>query len=191
MCIRYQVEFWLPTSEEDVDRERKVKRGLVQPGTNPLARVVPFYECKGRLFPDRQCPDYLIRWGGTYKEQILDFCYEDDDCFLRIKQMEAAYTRAGRYAQAVEAIREGTTVQNHYTQAWKKAYDDWCSIYEHHKDCPWKRYNHILMDRLKSRNILQDQPFLDDDTRLGRHPNTAEDPVTGVNRHYDEYRPRR
>lgn len=84
--------------------------------------------------------------------------------------MEAAYTRAGRYAEAVEAMREGTTVQNHYTQAWKKAYDDWYLIYEHHKDCSWKRYNHILMDRLKRRNIVQDKPFLEDDYAAGKAP---------------------
>jgi hypothetical protein len=48
MCIRYNIEHWLPVSKACPDWERQVKRCLSRPGQNPTARVFNFYECRGQ-----------------------------------------------------------------------------------------------------------------------------------------------
>lgn len=149
MCIRYHIEFWLPVSKDKPDWERRVKRGLVQPGTNMDVRKIPFYECRGRFLLHATCPRSEIRDGGCWRGRILDLCYQDNDCFLRLAELQAACTAAKREAEVMDVVREAPSIQNGYTQRWRKAYDDWMMAYENHRDCLDRRYKSQLFQDLK------------------------------------------
>jgi hypothetical protein len=185
MCICYHIEFWLPVSNDKPDWERRVKRGLVQPGLNVDARIIPFYECRGRFLLHAVCPGKDIRQGGCYRGRILDFCYQDNDCFVRMAELQAACTAAQREAEAMEALREHPTLQTGATDRWRQAYDDWMSAYEHHRDCPDRRYMSRLFQDLKRAGVVLDKMYIDDATRLGVHPRSAPQPIVGINRQYD------
>lgn len=185
MCIRYHIEFWLPVSKDKPDWERRVKRGLVQPGMNIDARIIPFYECRGRFLLHAVCSRSEIRDGGCYRDRILDFCYQDYDCFQRLAELQAACTAAKREAEAMEAQREATLLQTGYTSRWKQAYDDWMSAYENHRDCPGRRQMSQLFQDLKRAGVALDQMYIPDATRLGAHPSSVPEPIVGITRHYD------
>jgi hypothetical protein len=68
MCIRYNIEHWLPVSKAYPDYERQVKRGLIRPGQNPTARVFNFYECRGQIFKQARCPNSDSRLTAAYQE---------------------------------------------------------------------------------------------------------------------------
>lgn len=185
MCIRYNVEFWLPYKDTDADWERKVRRGLASPGTNPDGRTVFFFECNGRFYKTAKCAASTIEDGGTYGGRIFDFCYEDDDCFLRLKELESQNTADMKMAKQAERERWATDLQEEATRYWKRAYDGWTSAYDNHRDCPWRRYQSTLYNWLKRADIVRDEASISDDLRMGSHPGRAEDPITGITRHYD------
>jgi hypothetical protein len=190
MCIRYNIEHWLPVSKEYPDWDRRVKRGLAQPGQNPSARVINFYECRGQFLKQARCPPHEIRQGGCYRGRTLNFCYQDDDCFLRLAELQSACTAAQREAEAMEGLREHNSIQANVTQKWKQAYEDWTSAYENHRDCPDRRYGSEIFRQLKRADVAQDQRYIPDDSRLSAHPSYAQAPVVGIQRHYDDPRPR-
>lgn len=185
MCIRYNIEFWLPYKDEDAEWERKVRRGLARPGTNPDARTIKFFECNGRFHKAAQCPASSIQEGGTYGNRLLDFCYEDEDCFLRLKVLESQNTSDKNVAKEAESDRWPTEMQAEATRFWKKAYDNWTSAYDNHRNCPYRRYQSALLRELKRADIVQDARALDEDLRMGAHPGSEEEPVVGIQRHYD------
>jgi hypothetical protein len=152
------------------DYERQVKRGLIRPGQNPTARVFNFYECRGQFFKQARCPLSEICQGGCYRGRILDFCYQDDDCFLRLVELQAACTAAQREAETMESVRERPDVQASATEEWRKAYNDWTSAYENHRDCPDRRYASEIFRLLKRADVVQYQRYIPDDSRLGAHP---------------------
>lgn len=185
MCIRYNIDFWLPISNDQPDWERRVKRGLAQPGWNTGALVVHFYECRGKLLKQAACAPYEIRQGGCYRGRILDFCYQDEHCFLRMMEMQSACTAAKREAERMEGAREHPEIQTEVTNQWRKAYDDWLSAYEHHRGCPDRRYMSPLFQELKRAGIVFDKTYIDDATRMGAHPSTEAEPIIGITRQYD------
>lgn len=185
MCIRYHIEFWLPVSNEKPDWERRVKRGLVQPGTNGNSRLIPFYECNGRFLLHATCPRNDIRDGGYYRNRIADFCYQDNDCFVRLAELQSACTAAKREAEEMDASREAPVLQHGFTGRWKQAYDDWMSAYENHRDCPGRRQRSQLFQDLKRAGVVLDQMYISDATRLGAHPSSVPEPIVGITRHYD------
>lgn len=185
MCIRYHIEIWLPVSKDKPDWERRVKRGIVQPGMNVDARIIPFYECRGRFLLHAVCSRSAIRDGGCYRGRILDFCYQDYDCFQRLAELQATCTAAKREAEAMESVREARTVQDEFTGRWKRAYEDWMSAHENHRDCPGRRHMSQLFQELKRAGIVLDQMYMPDATRLGAHPSSVPEPIVGITRHYD------
>jgi hypothetical protein len=90
----------------------------------------------------------------------------------------------------MESVRERPDVQASATEEWRKAYNDWTSAYENHRDCPDRRYASEILRRLKRADVVQDQRYFPDDSRLGAHPRTAQEPVVGIQRHYDAPRRR-
>lgn len=132
MCIKYHIEFWTPVANDQPDWERRVKRGLVQPGQNVNARIVPFWECRGR---------------------------------------SSHHAIPGVQAEA--------------TSRWRRAYDEWMSAYEHHRDCPGRRSMSQLFRDLKTAGVVHDKPCMGDAARLGIHPRSAPEPDVGMNRQYE------
>lgn len=191
MCIRYNIEFWLPAGDNNTDWERRIERGLAQPGQNHSARVIHFFECQGQLLLQSRCPLNRITQAGCYRNYILDFCHCDRDCYFRLEELQAACTAAKRHAEAMDRVREAATIQQAATAAWKKAYDDWMSAYEQHRDCPKRRDASPLVRDLKRAEVLADMARMSDQDRMGAHPSTAKEPILGIQRHYDEPRPRR
>lgn len=86
----------------------------------------------------------------------------------------------------MESVREARIVQDEFTSRWRKAYDDWMSAYENHRDCPDRRQMSQLFQELKRAGIVLDQMYMPDATRLGAHPSSAQEPIVGITRHYDE-----
>lgn len=185
MCIRYHIEFWMACKATDADWERKVRRGLARPGINPDATKIRFFECKGRFHKSVQCTATNVDEGGVYGNRILDFCEEDDDCFLRLKTLEAQNTEDERIAKQAERERWPTSDQAEATRYWKKSYDDWTSAYDNHRDCPYRRSQSKLWAELKRAGVVKDNFSIPDDQRLGAHPGTAEEPISGMPRQYD------
>jgi hypothetical protein len=185
MCIRYHIEHWLPVSKDNPDWERRVRRGLAQPGMNSDARKIPFHECRGRFLLHATCPRSEIRDGGCWRGRILPFCYQDNDCFLRLAELQAACTAAKREAEVMDVVREAPLVQNGYTERWRKAYDDWMMAYENHRDCPDRRYRSEVFQGLKRAGVVLDQMYIPDSTRLGAHPSSVPEPIVGITRHYN------
>lgn len=185
MCIRYNIEFWTPCKIESAEWERRVKRGLARPGENRDARIIDFYECNGAHHRYARCAPDSTQQGGCYRGRIMDFCYEDQDCFLRMVELQAACTVAKRAAQAADQEREHPDIQLNAQKAWKKAYDEWTSAYDHHRECPWRRYSSELFRLLKRAGIVMDRQMIDDQTRMGAHPGSQKEPIVGIQRHYD------
>lgn len=186
MCIRYNVEFWMPCDIKESDWESKVRRGLARPGTNTKARRIIFFECgKGRFLKASRCAIETIEEGGTYGGRIFDFCYQDDDCFLRLKELEAQTTEDRQVAKQAENERWPTHQQAEATRFWKESYDGWTSAYENHRECPSRRYYNKLYTDLRNSFIVSDHRTYSNDLRLGTHPGTAEEPISGIPRHYD------
>ena len=185
MCIHYNMEFWLPVLNDNPDWERRVKRGLAQPDHNNDAVRVSFYECKGVFSTQARCRLGLIAQGGCYGGRITDFCYKDDDCLIRLVELQCAYDAARKAAELADEDRLHPNRQAEITQEWRKAYDDWMSAYEHHRECPDRRYMSGLFQQLKRANVVADKVYLPDVVRLGEHPGKAPEPIVGILRQYD------
>lgn len=185
MCIHYNMEFWLPVKNDNPDWERKVKRGLAQPDQNNDAIRVSFYECKGAFSTQARCRPGLIAQGGCYGGRITDFCYKDDDCLLRLVELQCACDAAKKAAEQADEDRVHPEKQAEITQEWRKAYDDWMSAYEHHRECPDRRYMSQLFQKLKRANVVADKVYHPDSVRLGDHPGRAPEPIVGILRQYD------
>lgn len=183
MCICYNIEFWTPCGIKSAEWERRVKRGLALPGQNPEAKIIVFYECNGGFYPSPRCGN--ITQGGNYRGRIAPFCYEDNDCFMRMVELQAACTVARRECQQVERERRHPEWQREMQEKWKKAYDEWTSGYELHRDCPDRRYDSRLLRALKRARCLMDQPAMNDRSRMGAHPSTEPDPYVGISRLHD------
>lgn len=183
MCIRYKVEFWLPYNETEAEWEQKVRRGLSRPGTNPNGKTLVFFKCQDHYYRRAQCAE--PQDGGTYGNRIFDFCYEDVDCFLRLKTLEAQNTEDRKVAERAEDERWPPSMQAEATRFWKLAYDGWTSAYDNHRDCPHRRYQNKLYNELKRANIVMDQPSMPEDQRMGSHPNESKEPISGMPRQYD------
>jgi hypothetical protein len=185
MCIRYYIEHWLPISNDKPDWERRVERGLARPGQNANARIIDFYECRGQFLKQARCAPHEITQGGCYHNRILDFCYQDDDCFRRLVEVQSACTAAQREAEAMDSAREHPDIQANVTEEWRQAYNDWTSVYENHRQCPDRRYNSHLFKQLMVADVVRDQRYIPDATRLGAHPRSAQAPIVSIQRHYD------
>ena len=100
---------------------------------------------------------------------------------------EAACAAAKKDAESIAAEREQRTpgVQAEATSRWRRAYDEWMSAYEHHRDCPGRRSMSQLFRDLKSAGVVHDKPRMGDPARLGIHPRSAPQPTIGMNRQYD------
>ena len=190
MCIQYNIEFWLPVGNDQPDWERKVKRGLAQPGTNPAATRIKFHECRGAFLKQARCDPTLVRQGGCYGGRILDFCYQDEDCLERVVDFQATYNTTRRDAELAEQNRLHPDTQAEVNREWRKAYDEWMSAYEHHRGCPDRRAVSTIFQELKRVRIVTDSSYLDDEDRLGPHPGTAREPIVGINRLHDAPRRR-
>jgi hypothetical protein len=184
MCIKYHTEFWNPVANDKPGWERQVKGGA-QPGQNVNARIVPFWECRGRFSREAVCSTSQCHHGGWYNWRILDFCYEDHDCAKRMVDFEEACDAARREAEAMEGEQRNPGVQAEATSRWRRAYDEWMSAYEHHRDCPSRRSGSQLFQDLRRAGVVRDKPRMSDAARLGIHPRSAPQPTVGMNRQYD------
>jgi len=183
MCIQYHAEFWTPIANDNPDWERRAKGGLVQPGQNVYARNVTFWECRGRYSRESVCSARECHQGGWYSSRPLDFCYEDLDCARRMRDFEEACNAVKEDAEAREQRTPG--VQAEATSRWRRAYDEWMSAYEHHRDCPSRRSMSQLFQGLKRADVVRDKPRMENAARLGIHPRSAPQPTVGMNRQYD------
>jgi hypothetical protein len=59
------------------------------------------------------------------------------------------------------------------------------SAYEHHRECPDRRYMSRLFQQLKRADVVADQVCLPDAVRLGEHPGRTPEPIVGILRQYD------
>lgn len=152
---------------------------------NADARIIPFYECSGRFLLHAVCPWKDIRQGGCWRGRILDYCYQDHDCSRRVVALQAACAAAKRAAEEMDAAREAPALQHGSMARWRKAYDDWMSAYENHRDCPGRRQESQLFQILKRAGVVLDAAYIPDAARLGAHPNSMQEPIVGFARHYD------
>ena len=187
MCIKYHTQFWTPIANDQPDWERRVKGGSAQPGQNVNARIVPFWECRGRFSREATCSADQCHHGGWYNWRILDFCYEDNDCARRMADFENACAAAKEDAENAEGDRDRRNqgIQAETTSRWRRAYDEWMSAYEHHRDCPSRRSMSQLFQGLKRAGVVRDKPRLGDQTRLGMNPRSAPQPTVGMSRQYN------
>lgn len=186
MCIFYSIEFWTPTANPSADWKRCVRRGLERPGTNRAARVISFYDCRGRLYTRPQCDRNTIRDGGTIGNRIAEFCASDTDCAFRMRHFQNACSAARRRARQAERERWSADRQEAANREWRQAYDDWQSARYHHQDCPATRGNHRTYRRLISDGVMREESRIADAQRLGRDPNAQPEPIQGIPRQHDE-----
>lgn len=185
MCIQYYIEFWLPVSNTHPSWERGVTQGLAPPGQNPKARVIHFFECHGQFLRRPKCSQHDIREGGCYNGRILDFCYEDRHCYMRMAEVKSAYMAARMDAEGIDDGLEHPTIVDEATRQLDRAYHDWLSVYEHHSACPGRREWSHLFRHLKRFGVVRDHTRIGDARRMGPHPRNEHDPSIVMSRHYD------
>ena len=182
MCIHYTIEFWTPNPNPNADVERRALRGILAPGQNRAARQREFWLHDREYLASPRCRGQDIREGGVYYGRVFEFCFDDVDCRARIEQFEAEYEHWGREVQRSEQRREPEATQKWLAQQWLRAYNDWVSIYENHKDCPQTRNRHEHFRALRSANVCAGGYGLPDRLRLGRNPNQLPIPTVGIER---------
>lgn len=182
MCIHYTIEFWTPNPNPNADIERRALRGILAPGQNRAARQREFWLHDREYLASPRCRGQDVREGGVYYGRIFEFCFDDVDCRARIEQFEAEYEHYGREVQRSEQRREPEARQKWLAQQWLRAYNDWVSIYENHKDCPQTRNRHEHFRALCSANVCAGGYGLPDRLRLGRNPNQLPIPTVGIER---------
>jgi hypothetical protein len=72
--------------------------------------------------------------------------------------------------------------QKWLAEQWSRAYNDWVSVYENHKDCPQTRNRHEHFRALRAANVCIGGYGLPDRLRLGRNPNGLAIPMVGIER---------
>lgn len=97
-------------------------RGLERPGTNRAARVISFYDCRGRLYARPQCDRNTIRDGGTIGNCIAEFCASDTDCALRMRHFQNQCSTTRRKARQVERERWSASRQEAANREWRQPY---------------------------------------------------------------------
>ena len=182
MCIHYTVEFWTPNPNPNADIERRALRGILAPGQNPAARQKQFWLHDRDFLSAPRCRGADIREGGVFYDRVFEFCFDDVDCRDRIAQFEAEYEHYKREVRRSEQRREPEARQKWLAQQWLRAYNDWVSIYENHKDCPQTRNRHEHFRALRAANVCIGGYGLPDRLRLGTNSNGLAIPTVGIER---------
>lgn len=182
MCVHYTVEFWTPHANPSAEVERRVLRGIERPGRNRAAKEREFWLHNNEYLSRPRCPDANIQEGGYYFNRIFEFCFDDVDCRQRLEQFEAEYERCRQQIEYSESRLELPERQRFLAQQWSKAYNDWVSAYESHKDCPNTRSRHHHYSALHRAGVCIGGFGLPDKLRLGVNPNTVRMPSVGIER---------
>lgn len=182
MCIHHTVEFWTPNPNPNADIERRALRGILSPGQNRAAKQKEFWLHENQYLARPCCPPHLIREGGVYYNRVFEFCFDDVDCRARIEQFETEYEHYKREVHRAESRREPETRQKWLAEQWLRAYNDWVSVYENHKDCPNTRNRHHHFSVLNKAGVCVGMYGLPEHMRRGRDPNTLPIPTVGVER---------
>lgn len=177
MCIHYTVEFWAPFSNPSAEAERRVVRGLQRPGQNPQAKTLSFWLHANEIWSQPVCND--IREGGVYYNRVFEFCFEDTHCRERLESFEFAYERARNASRYADARGEAPGTRRELAAQWKRAYDEWVSAYNSHKDCPQTRNRHDHFNALRAARVCVGMLGLPEGLRLGRDPNGVIMPAAG------------
>lgn len=181
MCIHYTVEFWTPHATPSADVERRVLRGIEQPGRNRAAKQKEFWLHENQYLSRPQCPAAEIREGGVYYNRIFEFCFDDVDCRERLEQFAAEYQHCKQASERAES-RELPERQRQLAQRWLRAYNDWVSAYENHKDCPQTRNRHHHFSALQRAGVCIGMFGLPERLRLGTNPHSVTMPSVGIER---------
>jgi hypothetical protein len=182
MCIHYTVEFWTPNPNPNADIERRALRGILAPGQNPAARQKQFWPHDRDYLSSPRCRGADIREGGVFYDRVFEFCFDDVDCRDRIEQFEAEYEHYKLEVRRSEQRREPEVRQKWLGQQWLRAYNDWVSVFENHKDCPQTRNRHEHFRALRAANVCAGGYGLPDRLRLGRNLNGLAIPTVGIER---------
>ena len=182
MCIHYTIEFWTPNPNPNADVERRALRGILAPGQNPSARQREFWLHDRDYLSSPRCRGSDIREGGVFYDRVFEFCLDDVDCRARIEQFEAEYEHYRREVRRAEQRREPEARQSWLARQWERAYGDWVSVYENHKDCPQTRNRHEHFRALAAARVCVGGFGLPNSLRLGRDPNGLPIPTVGIER---------
>jgi hypothetical protein len=158
---------------------------------NPAARQKQFWLHDRDYLSSPRCRGADILEGGVFYDRVFEFCLDDVDCRARIEQFEAECEHYKRVVRRSEQRREPEVRQKWLAEQWSRAYNDWVSVYENHKDCPQTRNQHEHFRALSQAGVCAGGYGLPHRLRLGRDPNGLAIPTVGIERTHTPVRMRR
>ncbi|KAM0715542.1 hypothetical protein Q7P37_009040 [Cladosporium fusiforme] len=184
--LPFYIEFWTPTDFKDGSLENLAKRGQLQEGDNPFARLrrIEYFECDNnpqqqvRYTKSPHCKDPIQ---GGRQGSIRAYCPGDDCCQVRISFFAKLFDEAMQQLENARRIspvnpahqqQQAKEVQEFEQRAQQKL-REWQFVWSEHLYCPQHKQADGMICMLIQAGVMERPVELWPDRRMGQDPRMA------------------